>query len=185
MVLAALAEVLFGDVGAEVHGGRVVPEEERLIRFGLLLHPVERAAVTSSSMVSMRFLVSGPVSRPSARLCRRPCSGDAAGPEPLLELGVLRDVGVPGFLLGIQAVEIAEVLVEAVKGREEFVLVAEMVLAELSRDIAERLQHSAIVGSSFCKPTAAPGMPTLVRPVRMGIWPVMKHARPAVQLCCA
>ena len=40
-VLAALAEVLLGDVGPEVHGRRVVPEEERLVRLGLLLHPGE------------------------------------------------------------------------------------------------------------------------------------------------
>src|SRR5262249_13986264 len=33
-------------------------------------------------------------------------------------------------------------------------------------------------------PRSAPGSPTLVRPVRMGDWPVMKAARPAVQLCC-
>ena len=42
-VLAALADILFGDVGTEVHGRRVVPEEERLVRFGLLLHPGESA----------------------------------------------------------------------------------------------------------------------------------------------
>ena len=41
-ILPALAEVLLGDVRAEVHGRRVVPEEERLIGLGLLLHPGER-----------------------------------------------------------------------------------------------------------------------------------------------
>ena len=41
-----------------------------------------------------------------------------------------------------------------------------------------------MVGSSFCRPSVEPGRPTLVRPVRMGDWPVMKAARPAVQLCC-
>jgi hypothetical protein len=30
---------------------------------------------------------------------------------------------------------------------------------------------------------AAPGMPTLVSPVRIGFCPVMNAARPAVQLC--
>ena len=33
-------------------------------------------------------------------------------------------------------------------------------------------------------PSVAPGMPTFVRPVRIGDWQVMKAARPAVQLCC-
>ena len=40
-----------------------------------------------------------------------------------------------------------------------------------------------MVGSSGCSPRSAPGSPTLVRPVRIGDWPVMKAARPAVQLC--
>jgi hypothetical protein len=40
-----------------------------------------------------------------------------------------------------------------------------------------------MVGSSFFIPSGAPGNPTLVRPVRMGDWPVMNAARPAVQLC--
>jgi len=43
-------------------------------------------------------------------------------------------------LFGIQVVEIAEELVEAVIGRQILVLVAEVVLAELSRGIAKRLE---------------------------------------------
>ena len=39
------------------------------------------------------------------------------------------------------------------------------------------------MGSSALSPSVAPGRPTLVRPVRIGDWPVMKAARPAVQLC--
>ena len=46
------------------------------------------------------------------------------------------------------------------------------------------VEHDAMVGSSGCKPKSAPGSPTLVRPVRIGDWPVMNAARPAVQLCC-
>ena len=37
--------------------------------------------------------------------------------------------------------------------------------------------------SRACKPSFAPGRPTLSMPVRKPDWPVMKHARPAVQLC--
>ena len=40
-----------------------------------------------------------------------------------------------------------------------------------------------MVGSCLLRPSGAPGRPTLVRPVRIGDWPVMKAARPAVQLC--
>src|SRR6185312_14175279 len=40
-----------------------------------------------------------------------------------------------------------------------------------------------MVGSSAFMPSGAPGRPTLVNPVRIGDWPVMNAARPAVQLC--
>ena len=42
-----------------------------------------------------------------------------------------------------------------------------------------------MVGAWAGMPTVAPAWPTVVRPVRMGIWPVMKLARPAVQLASA
>ena len=38
---------------------------------------------------------------------------------------------------------------------------------------------------SFCKPTVAPGTPTLLNPVRKVASPAMKVDRPAVQLCSA
>ncbi|MND01152.1 hypothetical protein D3C83_200290 [compost metagenome] len=60
----------------------------------------------------------------------------AAGPELLLELRILRIVRVLRFLLGVQVVQVAEELVEAVGGREELILVAEVILAELSGDVA-------------------------------------------------
>src|SRR5262249_57995877 len=40
-ILAALADILFGDVSPEVHGRRVVPEKEWLVGFSLLLHPCD------------------------------------------------------------------------------------------------------------------------------------------------
>ena len=40
-----------------------------------------------------------------------------------------------------------------------------------------------MVTSSACSPTSEPGKPTLLRPVRKTLWPVMKEARPAVQDC--
>ena len=42
-----------------------------------------------------------------------------------------------------------------------------------------------IVGASAGNPSFAPAWPTVVSPVRMGSWPVMKLARPAVQLASA
>ena len=47
------------------------------------------------------------------------------------------------------------------------------------------LSSSARVGSSGWMPWGAPGKPTVVSPVRIGICPVMNAARPAVQLAWA
>ena len=99
------------------------------------------ASRNSSSTVSMRLMVSGPVFSifcvPSGV---GPGVQHAARPELLLELGVLRVVGVLRLLLGVQVIEVAEELVEAVRGRQELVAIAEVVLAELPADVAERLQ---------------------------------------------
>jgi hypothetical protein len=70
----------------------------------------------------------------------------AARAEALTEGGVLRIVGVLRLLLGVQVVEVAEELVEAVVGRQELVLVAEVILAELARRIAEVLQELGMFG---------------------------------------
>jgi hypothetical protein len=45
------------------------------------------------------------------------------------------------LLLGVQVVEVAEELVEAVRGRQELVQVAEVVLAELPGRVPERLEQ--------------------------------------------
>ena len=42
-----------------------------------------------------------------------------------------------------------------------------------------------MVGASAGRPTVAPAWPTVVMPVRIGNSPVMKFARPAVQLASA
>src|SRR5262245_4476769 len=65
---------------------------------------------------------------------------DASRAELLLELGILRVIRALRLLLGVQVVEVAEELVEAVRGRQELVPIAEMILAELSAHVAERFQ---------------------------------------------
>ena len=40
---------------------------------------------------------------------------------------------------------------------------------------------SASVGVAACRPSLPPGVPTVVIPLRIGYWPVMNAARPAVQ----
>ena len=47
------------------------------------------------------------------------------------------------------------------------------------------LSAVAIVGAAAGMPMVEPAWPTVVRPVRMGNMPVMKFARPAVQLASA
>ena len=54
---------------------------------------------------------------------------------------VLRPIRPLRLFFGIEVVQVAEELVEAVGGRQVLVLVAEMVLAELTGGIAERLQR--------------------------------------------
>ena len=86
----------------------------------------------------------------------------------------------------VEVVEVAEELVEAVHGRQELVEVAEVVLAELAGGVAHAtLSAVAMVGACAGMPIVAPAWPTVVRPVRIGSWPVMKLARPAVQLASA
>ena len=63
------------------------------------------------------------------------------GPNFSAKAGILGIVGVFRLLLGVEVVEVAEELVEAVRGRQELVAVAEVVLAELAGDVAERLEQ--------------------------------------------
>ena len=108
----------------------------------------------SSSTVSIRFLVSGPVFSivclPTLPNCRidgrvvlvgRLALQHAARAELLPEIRVLRIVGVFRLFLGVEVVEVAEELVEAVHGRQVLVAVAEMVLAELAGGVAEVLEE--------------------------------------------
>ena len=115
-------------------------------------------AVISSSIVSIRFLVSGPVSwiRPPALHLQHP-----SWAELLLELGVFRVVGVLGLLLGIQVVEVAEELVEAVRRRQELVAIAQVVLAVLAGHVTERLEQ---LGQRGVLGAAARGPPPAGRP---------------------
>ena len=108
----------------------------------------------SSSIVSIRFLVSGPVSLhdlladlAEARIHRRVVRGrglavqHAARAELGAERRVLRVVRQFRLFLGVEVVEVAVELVEAVHGGQELVAVAQVVLAELAGGIALRLQQ--------------------------------------------
>ena len=82
------------------------------------------------------------------------------------EVGRRRPVRQLRLLLGIQVVEVAEELVEAVHGREELVLVAQMVLAELSGGIAQRLEQLSDRRVLSSRPDIGTGDPDLQYPSR-------------------
>ncbi len=138
----AQAAVLVLDVRAEVHARRVPPEEEGLIAAGHLLEVLERAP--GDLVVDRLHALLGEragvldLLRPVGL---RPAVDDAARAEALLELGVLGVVLELRLLLGVEVVQVAEELVEAVVGRQMLVEIAEMVLAELRGGVAERLEE--------------------------------------------
>src|SRR5262249_7159566 len=68
---------------------------------------------------------------------------NAAGAKALAEPRKIRWIGIVRQLrlfLGVEVVEIAEELIETVHGWQELVAIAQMVLAELARDVTQRLQ---------------------------------------------
>ena len=97
----------------------------------------------------------------------------------------LRVVGMEGVLHRVQVIEVAAEFVEAMQRRQELVAVAEVVLAELARRIAQRLERRGDGRRLRGHAERAPAWPTVVSPVRIGSWPVTKLARPAVQLASA
>src|SRR5262245_23054184 len=126
----------------DVHPRRVPPDEERLVVLDGLVDELE-ARIQEFLVDSFHAL-----GRQRARVLDflrpigvGPAVEHAPWSELLLELRILRIVGVFRLLLRVQMIEIAVKLVEAVGVRRELVSVAEVVLAKLSTYVAERLQH--------------------------------------------
>jgi hypothetical protein len=132
-----------------VHVGRVEPHEEGLVRLVLALDEIrgggdelviagfhaflgQRAGVldlllahaSPALFLGLVILVGGPAVQHAAR------------PEHLAELRVLGVVGHLRLFLGIEVVQVAEELVEAVDRGQELVEIAQVVLAELARGVA-------------------------------------------------
>jgi hypothetical protein len=80
------------------------------------------------------------------------------------EVGGRRVVGPFGLLLGVEVVEVAVELVEAVHGRQEPVEVAEVVLAELARGVAVRLEELCDRGVFGLQADRCPGEAHLAQP---------------------
>ncbi len=131
-------------VGAEVHVRRVEPHEERGV--GRLGVPHEAQGLGEDLVVDGLHPLPGEragVLDALAAVAVGPAVQHAAGTEPLAEVRELllrRVVRQLRLLLGVEVVEVAEELVEAVHRRQELVAVAEVVLAELAGGVAEVLQ---------------------------------------------
>jgi hypothetical protein len=105
--------------------------------------------------------------------------------ELLLEVGILGIVRVFRLFLGIQVIKIAKELVETVNGGQVFVSIAEMVLAELSGDVAKRFQQLGNGRIFFLDTFLGARQSDFQESRAQRALPVMNAARPAVQLCCA
>lgn len=129
---------------------------------------VRLAARNSSSTVSIRFIVKGPVFSifcvPSALAQRMK---DASWAKLLLELGILWIVLIFGFLLGVQVIGFAEELVEPVGVGRNSSRSPGWFLPNRPVTYPSGFNTSAMVGSSGCIPRVAPESPTFVRPVRI------------------
>ena len=107
----------------------------------LLVHRLHALGVERAGIFD-HLLADAPVGRIDGRivgiagLAFENAARSELGPE-LRVLGVVR---ILRLFLGVEMVEIAEELVEAMHGRQILVAVAEMVLAELPGGVAERLQ---------------------------------------------
>src|SRR5215467_1227159 len=82
-----------------------------------------------------------------------------ARPELLLEFWILGIVGKFRFLFRIQVIQVAEELVETMHGRQVFIPIAEMVLAELTGGVPERLEGFGDCRILFLKSDRCAGHP--------------------------
>ncbi len=143
VALPAQPAALVLDVRAEVHARRVPPDEERLVAGRCFLEVLERPRghlVVDGLHALLRERAS--VLDLLGAVGHRPAVDDAARAEALAELGILRVVLVLRLFLGVEVVEVAEELVEAVVRGQVLVAVAEVVLAELRGRVAVRLEQA-------------------------------------------
>ena len=121
-----------------VHAGGVEPDEKRLVGFDCLVHEAhcgvgkflvdDLHALAGQRAGILDLAIGVGVNHPARR-------------EALAKLGILGiEIGL-GLLLRVEVVQVAEELVKAVVGRQEFVLVAQVVLAELRGGVAQWLEQ--------------------------------------------
>ena len=108
-----------------MHCGRIVPEEEWLLRLGLLLHPGQRPR--SDFLVDGFHALFGQRTGVRNRLPAHAVSQTvehAARSKLLLEFRILGIVRQFRFFLGVEVIEIAEEFVEPVDSRQIFIAIA-------------------------------------------------------------
>ena len=117
--------------------GGVVPEEERLAVLGAAVEKVQR--IGENLVVEGFHALGGQRTLVFRRPVRR--AGDhAARIEFLAELRIGRPIRVFQVLVGVEVIEVAEKLVEAVPVRQMLFEIAKVILAELRRGVALGLQ---------------------------------------------
>src|SRR5208337_5146346 len=140
--------------GPNMHTRRIEPREERLLLIVRAVDEVEGCAEKLlvhgfHALFVERSRVHAALPAPLAKArvftlrLRRGggTSQDAARTEAQFEFSILGIVRVLRFVHGVEVIEVAEELVEAVNCRQEFVTVTKMVLAELSGDVTERFEQ--------------------------------------------
>ena len=140
---AGLAEFLGGDVGAEVHPGRVEPHEERGVGFdGVVDEPlgfgddlvVDRLHALLGERAGVLDATVGVAVDHTAR---------TESFTEVREILLVRVVTQLGLFFGIEVVQVAEELVEAVVRRQELVAISEVVLAELCGGVTLRFEGAS------------------------------------------
>ena len=137
-----------------MHARRVHPDKERLAGLDLALDEIDRcrgrlvvdrlhAFLGQWSGVLDGLLADLAEAWIDGRIVTVAClaSQHPARPELGLERRIFWVIRVFRVFLGIEVIEVAEELIEAMHGRQVFIAVAEMVLAELAGGIAERLER--------------------------------------------
>ena len=140
LVLAGNAAQFLLYMGAEMHARPVPPHEERLFRF---VSPVDEVEGAGQRLLVDRLHTLLGQRAGVLDLAVRERPDDAAGPESFPELRILGIILILGFFFSIEVIEVAEKLVETVIGRQHIVSITEVVLAELTGNIALRLEQSS------------------------------------------